>query len=62
MAKTITVHNGNLFQIAAQQLGDATQAVRIAQRNGLTDFFLTGTVTLVLPPVDATQSGGVPQQ
>ena len=61
-ARTITVHNGNLFAIAARELGDDTQAVRIAQRNGLTDFFLSGTVTLALPPVDATQSGGVPLQ
>ena len=57
---TITVVGGNLYQIAARYLGDATQAVRIAQRNGLSDFFLSGQVTLALPPVDDTQSGGVP--
>lgn len=61
-ARTITVVGGNLFDIAARELGDATQAVRIAQRNGLSDFFLSGTVTLDLPPVDASQTGGVPQQ
>ena len=62
MAVTITVQNASLFQVAAQYLNDATQAVRIAQRNGLTDFYLSGTTTLILPPVDTTQSGGVPSQ
>lgn len=60
--RTITVAGGDLFSLAAQYLGDATQAVRIAQMNGLTDFFLAGVVTLRMPDVDVTQSGGVPQQ
>ena len=32
---TLTVAGGNLFRIAADQLGDATQWIRIAQLNGL---------------------------
>jgi hypothetical protein len=49
-AKTITVAGGNLFAIAAQQLGDATQWNRIAQLNGLWDPFFTGVATLQIPP------------
>ena len=61
-ALVVTVVGGNLFAIAAQYLGDATQAVRIAQLNGLSDFFLTGTNTLLIPPVSAAATGGVPAQ
>jgi hypothetical protein len=60
--KTITVVGGNLWQIAAAQLGDATQASRIAALNGLTDPFINGQVTLILPPIDASQTGGLPPQ
>lgn len=60
--QTITVIGGNLFAIAASLLGDATQATRIAQQNGLTDFFLSGPVTLIIPDVDPTATGGVPAQ
>jgi nucleoid-associated protein YgaU len=54
----ITVAGGNLYQIAAQYLGDPTQWNRIAQLNGLTDPFIIGTVTLKLPPVDASAANG----
>lgn len=57
-AKTITVAGGNLFAIAAAQLGDATQWNRIATLNGLTDPMIVGVVTLKLPPVDATAGNG----
>jgi hypothetical protein len=60
--QTITVIGGDLFHLAADYLGDATQAVRIAQQNGIVDFFLTGQVTLVIPDVDPTATGGVPPQ
>lgn len=58
--QTITVIGGNLFQIAAQYLGDASQATRIAQLNGLSDFWLTGQTTLILPNIDPSATGGVP--
>ena len=45
--RTITVVGGNLFQIAAEQLGDATQWIRIAQLNRLSDPMLSGIVTAV---------------
>lgn len=56
----ITVAGGNLYALAAAHLGDATQWIRIAQLNGLSDPMLTGLVTLVLPPVDRNAGGGVP--
>ena len=47
--QTITVVGGNLFAIAARFLGDATQWIRIAQLNGLSDPMLQGVVTLRIP-------------
>jgi len=58
--RTINVSGGNLWQIAAVQLGDATQASRIAVLSGITDPWLQGNAILTLPPVDATQTGGLP--
>ncbi|MDY3551399.1 hypothetical protein R5W24_000475 [Gemmata sp. JC717] len=57
--KTITVAGGNLFQIALQELGAAEQWNRIAQANGMTDPFFTGTRTLRIPAVDLRAGGGV---
>lgn len=56
--QSITVAGGNLFIIAAQYLGDATQWNRIAQLNGLYDPMLTGIVTLQIPPPDAQVGNG----
>lgn len=60
--QTITVAGGNLYRIAMTYLGDATQWIRIAQLNGLSDPMLTGTVTLVLPGVDPNAGGGIAAQ
>ena len=57
--QTITVAGGNLFALAAQYLGDATQWLRIAQANGLSDPMLQGLVTLVIPDVDPSAGGGI---
>jgi len=59
---TLTVAGGNLFQIAAQQLNDATQWIRIAQLNGIDDPMLTGVVTLLIPDIDANAGGGIAAQ
>jgi hypothetical protein len=59
---TITVAGGDLFHIAAQQLGDATQWIRIAQLNGLSDPMLAGVTTLQLPALNPAAGGGVAQQ
>jgi hypothetical protein len=60
--RTLTVSGGNLFQIAAQYLQDATQWIRIAQLNGISDPWLNGLVTLTLPDVNISAGGGVGQQ
>lgn len=59
--KTITVAGGNLFQIAAQQLNDATQWIRIAQLNGIADPMLSGLLDLRIPDPDPTAGGGLPR-
>jgi hypothetical protein len=62
MMQTVTVTGGNLFALAAQLLGDATQWIRIAALNNLSDPFLTGVVTLVIPDKDPTAGGGIAAQ
>jgi nucleoid-associated protein YgaU len=57
--KTLVVAGGNLFQIAAAELGDATQWIRIAQLNNLSDPMLDGVVTLLIPDPDPNAGGGV---
>jgi hypothetical protein len=59
---TITITGGNLFQIAASELGDATQWIRIAQLNNITDPMLIGVVTLTLPDIDQNAGGGIAPQ
>jgi nucleoid-associated protein YgaU len=53
----ITVAGGNLFALAAEHLGDATQWIRIARANDLSDPFLTGVVVLDMPAPDPNYSG-----
>jgi hypothetical protein len=60
--RTITVTGGNLFRIASDQLGDATQWIRIAQLNGLSDPMLEGIVTLRIPSRNPDAGGGVATQ
>lgn len=65
--KTLTVTGGNLFRIAAEQLGDATQWLRIAQLNNLIDPMLTaplanGVVSLHIPNRDPQAGGGIAVQ
>jgi len=59
----ITFTDGNLFQIAADHLGDATQWVRIAQQNGnIVDPFFTGSLTLTIPDRNPDAGGGIVNQ
>ncbi len=60
--QALTIAGGNLFRIAAEQLGDATQWIRIAQLNRLSDPMLVGLVTLKLPLSDPSAGGGVARQ
>lgn len=56
---TMVVVGGDLFRIAMQQLGDATQWNRIAALNGLTDPVLRGLTTLQIPAMDPSAGGGI---
>nr|WP_297370443.1 LysM peptidoglycan-binding domain-containing protein [Acidocella sp.] len=56
----VVVSGGNLFAIAAQYLNDATQWIRIAQLNGISDPVLTGVRSLIIPPPSITAGGGLP--
>lgn len=60
--KTMTVVGNNLFRIAAEQLIDATQWIRIAELNNLSDPMLTGVITLLIPNVDRNAGGGIAGQ
>src|SRR3981189_1024904 len=60
MATKISVAGGNLFQIAAQYLGDATQANRLAVLNDILDPFNIGVRILSLPDANSTAGGGLP--
>jgi hypothetical protein len=48
--RSITQAGGDLFRLAMTELGDATQWARIARLNRIDDPFLSGLVTLRLPP------------
>ncbi len=60
--KTIVTAGGNLFQLAARELGDATQWIRIAQLNNLDDPMLSGVITLLIPDPDPNAGGGIAAQ
>jgi len=60
--QTITIPGGNLFQIAAQYLGDATQWNRIAELNGLSDPMIYGLTTLIIPDQNSQAGGGIATQ
>ncbi len=60
--QTITIAGGNLFQLAAQYLNDATQWIRIAELNNLSDPMLSGVNTLLIPDLDPNAGGGIAQQ
>ncbi len=60
--KTLQVVGGDLFHIAAQQLGDATQWIRIAQLNNLVDPNIQGPMTLHIPDVNPNAAGGIATQ
>jgi len=62
MSRQIIVIGGNLFQIAARRMGDATQWYRIAQASGLTDPILSGQVTLTIPDALPKPTTGLPPQ
>jgi hypothetical protein len=60
--ETITVIGGNLFAIAAAELGSALQWINIARTNNLSDPILSGQNQILIPPYSATVSDGIGPQ
>jgi hypothetical protein len=61
--QTIQVTGTDCFQLAAENLGDATQFYRILTQNSLTDPLILGTpIEIVIPDVETTSTGGIPTQ
>jgi hypothetical protein len=60
--RSLTTAGGTLFHLAASELGDATQWIRIAQLNNLSDPVLRGVHTLILPDRDPNAGGGIASQ
>jgi nucleoid-associated protein YgaU len=58
-SKTITVPGGNLFDLASKFYGDASKWTLLAKANKTTDPNLSGITTLVIPPANSTDDGGV---
>jgi hypothetical protein len=50
-AKVLRVSGTTLFHVAMMQTGDPLQWVAIAELNGLTDPWITGQQTILIPPV-----------
>jgi hypothetical protein len=60
MPTQMTVVGGDLYRLAAQNYGDATQWYRIAASNGLYDPVVPGPIVLVVPnPSMQPTNGGV---
>ena len=57
--QTIQASATTLFHVAARYLNDATQWIRIAQQNGLSDPNIGGVTTLVIPDVNPAAGGGI---
>ena len=57
-ARQITRLSGDLFHIAAEFLGDATQWNIIAALNGRRDPFFVGQTVITLPPVNPSAGNG----
>ena len=57
--RSLTTAGGTLFHIAAAELNDATQWIRIAQANNLSDPMLSGLVTLLIPDKAPNAGGGI---
>ena len=57
-----TTMGGNLFEIAALQLGDALQWINLARANNLRDPMLSGRQELMIPPFSSSLSDGIGPQ
>ncbi|HEY0123855.1 MAG TPA: hypothetical protein VGC14_19245 [Rhizobium sp.] len=61
-ARIITTMGGNLFEVAASQLGSALQWINIARTNKLIDPMLSGQSHLIIPLSSPIFSDGIGPQ
>ena len=60
-SQIVTLVGGNLFSLASQYYGDQKQWVLIANANNLKDPMLVGQNTLIIPPWNGVDTGGILQ-
>jgi len=60
--ETITAVGGNLFEIAAAQLGSALEWINIARANNFIDPMLAGTNRIAIPAYSQTFADGIGPQ
>lgn len=58
-SKIIETTSGNLFQVAAEEMGDATRWNDIADLNGMLDPFFIGSRKLKIPSGKRPGNGGI---
>jgi hypothetical protein len=58
----IATIDGNLFEIATSELGDALQWINIARANGLSDPMLSGELQIVIPDFSNAFADGIGPQ
>lgn len=60
--RTINIAGDNLFRVAAVELADATQWIRIAELNGISDPIIGSMVSLLIPDINPDATGGIAPQ
>lgn len=60
--QSVITFGGNLFEVAAAQLGSPLQWINIAQVNNLTDPMLSGQNKLLIPDISSVFSDGIGAQ
>lgn len=56
---TILAQGVNLFELAANELGDARQWINIARFNGIADPFINTQTTIIIPDYSAIFQDGI---
>ncbi len=60
--QSVIVVGGNLFEIAAAQLGNALQWINLARANNLIDPMLSGQSEILVPPISSAFADGIGPQ
>jgi hypothetical protein len=60
--RSITITDGNLFEIASKTLGNATMWIYLAELNKIQDPFIQGITSLLIPSTPRLREGGIVDQ